>query len=215
MNLTTNSIISSSFPARERYTKTIGAPGSPGINHVFYCDLDHDIPLCSISNLPTNKDAYPCYSFLKESQKSIRGFGVSAMRSFKDSGIISELNVGKEKYYVGKGCLFNENYEPLLLTTVQISDPRYSERGYLNQESMKIFIKREIFTEEFKENNRIFVTRVVNNILPELVLLEIPIFIKKDICMYVRPKVDTSLTIDQINEKFKEELESMQITPIR
>ena len=215
MNLTINSIISSSFPTRRSYTKTIGAPDSPGINNVFYCDLDHDIPLCSISNLPTNKDDYPCYSFLKEAQKSIRGFGVSAMRSFKDSGIISELNVGKEKYYVGKGCLFNENYEPLLLTTVQISDPGDSERRYLNQESMKIFIKREIFTEEFKENNRTFVTRVVNNILPELVLLEIPIFIKKDICMYVRPKVDTSLTIDQINEKFKEDLENMQITPIR
>lgn len=215
MNLTINSIISSSFPDGRVYTKAIGVPGSPGIHHVFYCDLDHDIPLCSISNLPINKDEYPCYSFLKEAHKSIRGFGVSALRSFKNSGIISELNVGKEKYYVGKGCLFNENYEPLLLTTVQISDPRISERRNLNQESMKIFIKREIFTEEFKENNRTFVTRVVNNILPELVLLEIPIFIKKDICMYIRPKVDTSLTIDQINEKFKEDLENMQTMPIR
>lgn len=214
MNLTISSIISNTFPLRSSYLKTIGRPDAPGLQHVFYCDLNHDIPLCGLINLPSRKEDYPYYSFLRESEKSIRGFGKRALDNFKRSGYISEFTIGEEKYYVGKGCLFNKNYEPLLLTTVQISDPEEIVRRRLDQSSMKIFIKREIFTEEFKENNRTFVNRVVNNVLPELVLLEIPIFIKKDICMYVKPEIDTSLTIEQINEKFKEDLENLQIIEV-
>lgn len=214
MNLTTSSIISNTFPIKTAYIKIIGRPDAPGLQHVFYCDLNRDIPLCTLTNPTLHKEHYPYYSFLRESEKSIRGFGKRALDSFKRSGYISEFTIGEEKYYVGKGCLFDKNYEPLLLTTVQISDPEEIDGRYLDQSSMKIFIKREIFTEEFKENNKTFVNRVVNNILPELVLLEIPIFIKKDICMYVKPEIDTSLTIEQINEKFKEDLENLQIIEV-
>lgn len=225
MNLSTNSIISLRYPINSLRGITTSYLNKPQ----FFINIDKDI---EVPIYLLDKDSLMRYDYATRQWRWNGGYsrhlayydvpmkvlGTKFYDCFKHLGSLKKYSVSDKSYFIGKGIITDEFFEPLILTTYSFGDDdlQYegSERRF-KQEKIKVYLNRTIFTEEFRVANKRLHREIINIILPDLMQFDIKISIKRELNMLNVTHVDASLNINQLQEKFRLEAEDAKRKIIR
>ena len=225
MNLNTNTIISSRYPIKN--IRTITNYYLKNDKSVYIkVEPNREVPIYTLDaerlfiyNYDNSSYKYNSYLLpLEYYDTPIKVLGEKFYTCFAHLNKFRKYSVATKSYYIGKGIITDDLFNPLLLTTyhLDIGDlDRYNYEHnagrtptpHFDQSKLKIYLSRKIFTEEFREQNKKLHKELFNVIIPKLMELEIPITVKTELNMLTEVFVDPSLTINQLQDKFKIEAE--------
>ena len=225
MNLNTNTIISSRYPIKSLRTITNCFLKSDESIYI-KVEPNREIPIYTLDSerlFIFNYDtlSYNYNSYVKELNyydNPIKVLGEKFYLCFANLANFKKYSVSNKSYYIGKGIITDIAFNPLLLTTYVLDSGDLERFNYehsagrtpiphFDQSKLKVYLSREIFTEEFREQNKRLHKELFNVIIPKLMELDIPITVKTELNMLTKTFVDPSLTIGQLQDKFKIEAE--------
>lgn len=151
---------------------------------------------------------------------SYKSFSKNLLYTFKDgTGNIPHLTLLKLKdyfYFIGKGIITDENFNPLVLVTFDnVSDNYDSERITLKMEYVDVYYNRVIFSEDFIKNQTQMFNNITKKIMPYFMGYAIKQHIKNDLNIWGRTIVDSSRSIDSYNDIILENLDEFKTEFIR
>lgn len=225
MNLSTNTIISNYYPIFSMRGVTTTYPVT---KNQFFINVDKgvEVPVYLL-----DKDSLMSYNYasrnytwnggysryLTSYETPMKVLNAKFYDCFRSLGNLKKYSVSDKDYYIGKGIITDSFFEPLILTTYVFTDAdlEQSSNTVLNQDRVKVYLNRDIFTDNFRIANKRLHRELINIILPELMKYDMKISIKKELNMFNSSFVDASLNINQLQEKFLLEAEDAKREIIR
>ena len=153
----------------------------------------------------------------KGTDVSYKSFSKSLLETFKNgTGSWPHLTVLQLKdyfYYIGKGIITDENFNPLVLVTFDNVNDNYDldgRRSILKMEYVDVYYNRVIFSEDFIKNQAPMFNNITKKIMPYFMGYAIKQHIKNDLNIWGRAIVDSSRSIDSYNDIILENLDEFK-----
>ena len=121
-------------------------------------------------------------------------------------------------YFIGKGIITDENFNPLVLVTFDnVSDKYDGDRrsNILKMEYVDVYYSRVIFSEDFIKNQISMFNNITKKIMPYFMGYAIKQHIKNDLNIWGSTIVDSSRSVDSYNDIILENLDEFTTEFIR
>lgn len=159
----------------------------------------------------------------KGTDVSYKSFSKSLLSTFENgtTNNLPHLTVLQLKdyfYFIGKGIITDENFNPLVLVTfdnVSDNDVVSYGRVVLKMEYVDVYYNRIIFSEDFIKNQTTMFNNITKKIMPHFMGHAIKQHIKNDLNIWGRTIVDSSRSIDSYNDIILENLDEFKTEFIR
>lgn len=158
----------------------------------------------------------------KGTDVSYKTFSKNLLGTFKNgTSNLPHLTVLQLKdyfYYIGKGIITDENFNPLVLVTFDNVSNNYSESGrisILKMEYVDVYYNRIIFSEDFIKNQNPMFNNITKKIMPYFMGHAIKQHIKNDLNIWSNTIVDSSRSVDSYNDIILENLDEFKTEFIR
>lgn len=157
----------------------------------------------------------------KSTDVSYKAFSKKLLDTFKYGTSIPHLTILQLKdyfYFIGKGIITDENYNPLVLVTFDnVSDKYDFKRGrnILKMEYVDVYYNRVIFSEDFIKNQPFMFNNITKKIMPYFMGYAIKQHIKNDLNIWGSTIVDSSRSVDSYNDIILENLDEFKAEFIR
>lgn len=158
----------------------------------------------------------------KGANVSYKSFSKSLLGTFKNgTNNLPHLTVLRLKdyfYFIGKGIITDENFNPLVLVTFDNVNDNYDlsvRRSILKMEYVDVYYNRVIFSEDFIKNQTPMFNSITKKIMPYFMGYAIKQHIKNDLNIWGRTIVDSSRSIDSYNDIILENLDEFKTEFIR
>lgn len=158
----------------------------------------------------------------KGTNVSYKSFSNNLLDTFKiGTGNAVHLTVLQLKdyfYFIGKGIITDENFNPLVLVTFDNVSDNYvwsGEREFLKMECVDVYYNRVIFSEDFIKNQIPMFNNITKKIMPYFIGYAIKQHIKNDLNIWGNTIVDSSRSIDSYNDIILENLDEFKTEFIR
>lgn len=166
------------------------------------------------SDYGTEKLIIPVYKGINVSYKS---FNKNLLNTFKngtkDLPHLTVLQLKDYFYFVGKGIITDENFNPLVLVTFDNVNYNYdlSVRWcILKMECVDVYYNRVIFSEDFIKNQISMFNYITKKIMPYFMGYAIKQHIKNDLNIWGNTIIDSSRSIDSYNDIILENLDEFK-----
>lgn len=151
---------------------------------------------------------------------SYKSFSKKALDTFKNgTSNLPHLTVLQLKdyfYFIGKGIITDENFNPLVLVTFDnVSDNYERERSILKMEYVDVYYNRVIFSEDFIKNQTFMFNNITKKIMPYFMGYAIKQHIKNDLNIWGSTIVDSSRSVDSYNDIILENFDEFKAEFIR
>ena len=153
---------------------------------------------------------------------SYKTFSKKLLGTFKNgtgsSPHLTLLQLKDYYYFIGKGIITDENFNPLVLVTFDnVSDKYGGDRrsNILKMEYVNVYYNRIIFSEDFIKNQISMFNNITKKIMPYFMGYAIKQHIKNDLNIWGRTIVDSSRSIDSYNDIILENLDEFKTEFIR
>lgn len=158
----------------------------------------------------------------KGADVSYKSFSKSLLSTFKNgtnnSPHLTVLQLKDDFYFIGKGIITDENFNPLVLVTFDNVNDNYDlggRRSILKMEYVDVYYNRVIFTEGFIKNQISMFNNITKKIMPYFMGYAIKQHIKNDLNIWGKTLVDSSRSIDSYNDIILENLDEFKTEFIR
>ncbi len=158
----------------------------------------------------------------KGTNVSYKTFSKKLLGTFKNgtgsSPHLTLLQLKDYYYFIGKGIITDENFNPLVLVTFDnVSDKYDGDRrsNILKMEYVNVYYNRIIFSEDFIKNQISMFNNITKKIMPNFMGYAIKQHIKNDLNIWGRTIVDSSRSIDSYNDIILENLDEFKTEFIR
>lgn len=158
----------------------------------------------------------------KGADVSYKSFSKSLLSTFKmgtnNSPHLTVLQLKDDFYFIGKGIITDENFNPLVLVTFDNVIGNYDltgRRSILKMEYVNVYYNRVIFTEDFIKNQTTMFNNITKKIMPYFMGYAIKQHIKNDLNIWGQAIVDSSRSIDSYNDIILENLDEFKAEFIR
>lgn len=157
----------------------------------------------------------------KGANVSYKSFSKNLLDTFKNgtnnSPHLTVLQLKDYFYFIGKGIITDENFNPLVLVTFDNVNDNYwsGRRSALKMEYVDVYYNRVIFTEDFIKNQISMFNNITKKIMPYFMGYAIKQHIKNDLNIWGRTIVDSSRSIDSYNDIILENLDEFKTGFIR
>lgn len=158
----------------------------------------------------------------KGTNVSYKTFSKKLLGTFKNgtgsSPHLTLLQLKDYYYFIGKGIITDENFNPLVLVTFDnVSDKYGGDRrsNILKMEYVNVYYSRVIFSEDFIKNQVTMFNNITKKIMPNFMGYAIKQHIKNDLNIWGRTIVDSSRSIDSYNDIILENLDEFKTEFIR
>lgn len=158
----------------------------------------------------------------KGTNVSYKTFSKKLLGTFKNgtgsSPHLTLLQLKDYYYFIGKGIITDENFNPLVLVTFDnVSDKYDGDRrsNILKMEYVNVYYSRVIFSEDFIKNQIPMFNNITKKIMPYFMGYAIKQHIKNDLNIWGRTIVDSSRSIDSYNDIILENLDEFKTEFIR
>lgn len=158
----------------------------------------------------------------KGTNVSYKTFSKKLLGTFKNgtgsSPHLTLLQLKDYYYFIGKGIITDENFNPLVLVTFDnVSDKYDGDRrsNILKMEYVNVYYNRIIFSEDFIKNQISMFNNITKKIMPYFMGYAIKQHIKNDLNIWGRTIVDSSRSIDSYNDIILENLDEFKTEFIR
>ncbi len=158
----------------------------------------------------------------KGTNVSYKSFSKNLLNTFKNgTNNLPHLTVLQLKdyfYYIGKGIITDENFNPLVLVTFDNVNDNYDlsgRRSILKMEYVDVYYNRVIFSEDFIKNQTSMFNNITKKIMPYFMGYAIKQHIKNDLNIWGKTIVDSSRSIDSYNDIILENLDEFKTEFIR
>lgn len=157
----------------------------------------------------------------KGTDVSYKAFSKKLLDTFKYGTNIPHLTILQLKdylYFIGKGIITDENYNPLVLVTFDNVSDKYDfdrERSILKMEYVDVYYNRVIFSEDFIKNQPFMFNNITKKIMPYFMGYAIKQHIKNDLNIWGSTIVDPSRSVDSYNDIILENLDEFKAEFIR
>ncbi|MGI6710132.1 MAG: hypothetical protein ACOX4W_01610 [Bacilli bacterium] len=158
----------------------------------------------------------------KGTNVSYKTFSKKLLGTFKNgtgsSPHLTLLQLKDYYYFIGKGIITDENFNPLVLVTFDnVSDKYDGDRrsNILKMECVDVYYSRVIFSEDFIKNQIPMFNNITKKIMPYFMGYAIKQHIKNDLNIWGRTIVDSSRSIDSYNDIILENLDEFKTEFIR
>lgn len=158
----------------------------------------------------------------KGTNVSYKTFSKKLLGTFKNgtgsSPHLTLLQLKDYYYFIGKGIITDENFNPLVLVTFDnVSDKYDGSRGsnILKMEYVNVYYSRVIFSEDFIKNQISMFNNITKKIMPYFMGYAIKQHIKNDLNIWGRTIVDSSRSVDSYNDIILENLDEFKTEFIR
>lgn len=158
----------------------------------------------------------------KGANVSYKSFSKNLLDTFKmgtnNSPHLTVLQLKDYFYFIGKGIITDENYNPLVLVTFDNVNDNYDlsgRRSVLKMEYVNVYYNRVIFTEDFIKNQISMFNNITKKIMPYFMGYAIKQHIKNDLNIWGKTLVDSSRSIDSYNDIILENLDEFKTGFIR
>lgn len=154
---------------------------------------------------------------------SYKSFGKTLLGSFKNGTFnhlphLTVLQLKDYLYFIGKGIITDENFNPLVLVTFDNVNDNYDldgGRSILKMEYVDVYYNRVIFSEDFIKNQTQMFNNITKKIMPYFMGYAIKQHIKNDLNIWGKTIVDSSRSIDSYNDIILENLDEFKAEFIR
>lgn len=158
----------------------------------------------------------------KGADVSYKSFSKSLLSTFKmgtnNSPHLTVLQLKDDFYFIGKGIITDENFNPLVLVTFDNVIGNYDltgRRSVLKMEYVDVYYNRVIFSEDFIKNQTTMFNNITKKIMPYFMGYAIKQHIKNDLNIWGKTLVDSSRSIDSYNDIILENLDEFKAEFIR
>lgn len=158
----------------------------------------------------------------KGTNVSYKTFSKKLLGTFKNgtasSPHLTLLQLKDYYYFIGKGIITDENFNPLVLVTFDnVSDKYDGDRrsNILKMEYVNVYYSRVIFSEDFIKNQISMFNNITKKIMPYFMGYAIKQHIKNDLNIWGSTIVDSSRSIDSYNDIILENLDEFKTEFIR
>lgn len=161
----------------------------------------------------------------KGTNVSYKSFSNNLLKTFKNGTIslphLTVLQLKDYFYFIGKGIITDENFNPLVLVTFNnvsdnyVEDAWYRRRDTLKMECVDVYYNRVIFSEDFIKNQITMFNNITKKIMPYFMGHAIKQHIKNDLNIWGETIVDSSRSIDSYNDIILENLDEFKTEFIR
>ncbi len=158
----------------------------------------------------------------KGTNVSYKAFSKKLLGTFKNgtgsSPHLTLLQLKDYYYFIGKGIITDENFNPLVLVTFDnVSDKYDGDRrsNILKMEYVNVYYNRVIFSEDFIKNQISMFNNITKKIMPYFMGYAIKQHIKNDLNIWGSTIVDSSRSIDSYNDIILENLDEFKTEFIR
>lgn len=158
----------------------------------------------------------------KGTDVSYKSFSKTLLATFKNGarGLphLTVLQLKDYFYYIGKGIITDENFNPLVLVTFDNVSNNYDESGrisILKMEYVDVYYNRIIFSEDFIKNQTTMFNNITKKIMPYFMGHAIKQHIKNDLNIWSNTIIDSSRSIDSYNDIILENLDEFKTEFIR
>lgn len=158
----------------------------------------------------------------KGTEVSYKSFSKNLLGTFKygtsNSPHLSVLQLKDHFYFIGKGIITDENFNPLVLVTFDNVRDNYGEirgRAVLKMEYVDVYYNRIIFSEDFIKNQTSMFNNITKKIMPYFMGYAIKQHIKNDLNIWGDTIIDSSRSIDSYNDIILENLDEFKTEFIR
>ena len=157
----------------------------------------------------------------KGANVSYKSFSKNLLDTFKNgtnnSPHLTVLQLKDYFYFIGKGIITDENFNPLVLVTFDNVNDNYwsGGRSALKMEYVDVYYNRIIFTEDFIKNQTQMFNNITKKIMPYFMGYAIKQHIKNDLNIWGKTIVDSSRSIDSYNDIILENLDEFKTEFIR
>lgn len=158
----------------------------------------------------------------KGTNVSYKSFSKNLLGTFKNgTSSLPHLTVLQLKdylYFIGKGIITDENFNPLVLVTFDNVSGNCDLAGReitLKMEYVDVYYNRVIFSEDFIKNQTSMFNNITKNIMPYFMGYAIKQHIKNDLNIWGSTIVDSSRSIDSYNDIILENLDEFKTEFIR
>lgn len=153
---------------------------------------------------------------------SYKSFNKNLFGTFKNGANnlvhLTVLQLKDYFYFIGKGIITDENFNPLVLVTFDnVSDNYVLILGssVLKMECVDVYYNRVIFSEDFIKNQTTMFNNITKKIMPYFMGYAIKQHIKNDLNIWGKTIVDSSRSIDSYNDIILENLDELKTEFIR
>lgn len=161
----------------------------------------------------------------KGTNVSYKSFSKGVLNTFKNgTSNLPHLTVLQLKdyfYFIGKGIITDENFNPLVLVTFDNVNDNYIKSSWrwggdnLKMEYVDVYYNRVIFSEDFMKNQITMFNSITKKIMPYFMGYAIKQHIKNDLNIWGKTCVDSSRSIDSYNDIILENLDEFKTEFIR
>lgn len=158
----------------------------------------------------------------KGTDVSYKSFSKTLLGTFKNgtnnSPHLTILQLKDYFYFIGKGIITDENFNPLVLVTFDNVSDNYvlsHRRDVLKMECVDVYYNRVIFSEDFIKNQTSMFNNITKKIMPYFMGYAIKQHIKNDLNIWGKTIVDSSRSIDSYNDIILENLDEFKTEFIR
>lgn len=158
----------------------------------------------------------------KGTDVSYKSFSKNLLGTFKngDNNLVhlTVLQLKDYFYFIGKGIITDENFNPLVLVTFDNVSDNYAlshGRDILKMECVDVYYNRVIFSEDFIKNQTSMFNNITKKIMPYFMGYAIKQHIKNDLNIWGKTIVDSSRSIDSYNDIILENLDELKTEFIR
>ena len=161
----------------------------------------------------------------KGTNVSYKSFSNTLLATFKNgtnnSSHLTVLQLKDYFYFIGKGIITDENFNPLVLVTFDNVNDNYLTptgsrgRNNLKMEYVDVYYNRVIFSEDFIKNQIQMFNNITKKIMPYFMGYAIKQHIKNDLNIWGKTCVDSSRSIDSYNDIILENLDEFKTEFIR
>jgi hypothetical protein len=158
----------------------------------------------------------------KGTNVSYKTFSKKLLGTFKNgtgsSPHLTLLQLKDYYYFIGKGIITDENFNPLVLVTFDNVNDKYDgdrRSNILKMEYVNVYYNRIIFSEDFIKNQISMFNNITKKIMPNFMGYAIKQHIKNDLNIWGRTIVDSSRSIDSYNDIILENLDEFKTEFIR
>ena len=161
----------------------------------------------------------------KGANVSYKSFSKGALKTFKYGAnsfpLLTILQLKDYFYFIGKGIITDENFNPLVLVTFDNVSDNYLESTWsrsediLKMEYVDVYYNRVIFSEDFIKNQTTMFNSITKKIMPYFMGYAIKQHIKNDLNIWSNTIIDSSRSIDLYNDIILENLDEFKTEFIR
>lgn len=158
----------------------------------------------------------------KGTNVSYKSFSKNLLNTFKNGvSSLPHLTVLQLKdyfYFIGKGIITDENFNPLVLVTFDNVSDNYDRSlrfSSLKMEYVDVYYNRVIFSEDFIKNQIQMFNNITKKIMPYFMGYAIRQHIKNDLNIWGNTIIDYSRSIDSYNDIMLENLDEFKTEFIR